>query len=308
MIHKIFRFLSSMRFAVILLIACALVLGIHSLVASTPVTEFLPARILFLLLFISLFSCVVKQVLLFRKIPASRRLYHLCIIALHASILMIMIGFLMNELRGYKRSVWISEEQEINVLESQLLSLNSNIRLTWSNLSLNGDGEIEHCEIGLSSGQDTTTVTLTHPGRLGSNKVYYSSAADSVHMTLHAGNTDQTAELYQNEPYQLDNHKSIMLYRYLPFYDSSANAVHSPETGKPVVVFYYGEEASPKPMISYLDQDCSLEDGISAEFTAPQIWYYLTFKYDPGIHLVMLGGLILCLSTLLIPFIREKHL
>lgn len=297
---------TSMRVTAVLMILLTIALLAESFLLGGEIAGSLLAPVLYGCLLLSLVLCLTRQTVSLARGHIS--LARVGTYVFHVGIVVVMLGAAMNQLYGFKRSVWISQTEPIDAVAEGLELGAQQIRLLDLTEAYDESGMLQTCDITLAAGDETTTVQINKPGRLQAIKVYYADTVNGYRVRMQDGGAAQERIVYDGETIPVGD-RWVRIYRYLPYYNARLNAPFDLQEGSAHILCLTGEaeDRCDQPQMVVPGDALTLEDGSAVEFTGRIPYVLLMFKYDPGLPVTALGGLLLGIGAVILAMRKDRE-
>lgn len=322
-LHRIYNFMSSMKTGLLLLLLIGLASAIGS--SALPGTFFhTPVfRFLLILLLLNLVLCTVNRVKQTARVllnrPGSKVWYRsLGILLLHLGIVLILAGGAVFAAYGQNERIQLMAGEQVDL--SKVLDIKDpfTLRLDEFRIEFNEDGspsqyrsEVTILEQGQSV--DQRVISVNHPLNYRGVKAYQFSFGYTVTAEYDGENGEKLCANFLEGTWlkPAGTGRTVKIYKYIPDFNPAygmKTATLRPDN--PHVIFsVYEDDKFLGVGKARLNEPTRIDENVDISFTGVEAYTILEVKYDPGLPLVMTGGVILmlgvCMSVLAAP-VRKK--
>lgn len=322
--HKVYNFISSMKTGLFLLLLIGLASAIGSSLLPSTFFQTPLFELLLLLLLVNMILCTINRIKRTSRVliskPGSRVwLRQLGIISLHLGIVLILIGGLVYSTSGQNERIHLMSGDQVDM--GQVLDIKHpfTIELDEFRIEFNEDGSpsqyISEVTV-LEQGQEVEQVAISvnYPLNYRGVKAYQSSFGYLITTQYVAKNNTEKVEGFLEgqwlEP--ADTNRRIKIYKYIPnFNPEYGMASVSMRPDNPHIVFSVYEDNKLLGVgAAKINEPTQIDENVYITFSGVEPYTILDVKADPGLPLVMVGGIILmlgvCLALLAAP-VRKKN-
>lgn len=324
--HRIYRFISSMRTGLVLLI----LIGAASALGSS----FLPKtfyqspifKVLLLLLLLNMAFCTINRAkrtyrILLTK-PGSRVwLRQWGIISLHLGIVLILIGGVIYTASGQNARIHLFAGDQVDM--SQVLEIKHPfaLQLDEFRIEFNEDGSPSQyfSEVTiLEQGQkiDQVVISVNYPLNHQGIKAYQTSFGYLIKTQYNDENDqEKSADFMEGEwlkPAGTD--RTVKIYKYIPNFNPAygMRSVTLRPDNPHIVFSVYQDDQLLGIGAAKFNEPTQIDENVYVTFTGVEPYTVLDVKSDPGLPLVAIGGIALmlgvCLAVLTAPVRKKKPL
>lgn len=278
-------------------------------------------KIILLLLLVNMSLCTANQLLRYLKKDTNQTgagnisLRQIALLTLHTGIVLILIGGTVNTFLGVREQIALLEGEAADISMSEESVFSFNIKLEDFEIEYNPDGSASqfyshlsilegNCKVG------EETISINHPLKYKGVKVYLMKYIYLIDVYGQSKPDWQKNELLgEGEFFRFpETAKSLEIKKYVPNYHPKygANSL-TLRPDNPRILYYVHEEGkNPKLMEVSLGRQIELEPGVSFKFNGVKPYVAFIVKYDPGLLIAALGGLML-MGGVCLSFKREKR-
>lgn len=324
-VHRIYNSISSMKTGLVIL----LLIGLASAAGSTilPETFFKTTifELLLLMLLLNMLLCTLRRFsqtykMLFKKAGSKVWFRQIGILLLHLGIVLILVGGILNTTIGQENRIHIINGETADISEALDVKDPFSIQLHEFRIDFNNDGSpsqyVSEVTV-MDEGQAVKDVSISvnNPLSYQGVKAYQTSFG----YLIKAEYTDQNGKQKQDSVTEGDiirpggTNKVVKVYRYIPNFDPQhgMTSVTMRPDNPHVVYSVYENDMLLGVGAAPLNEQVILEENVQLLFTSVEPYSILTVKSDPGLPLVLTGGITLmlgvCLALLAAP-VRKKKL
>lgn len=322
-LQKIYLFISSMKTGLVLL----LLIGLASAVGSSllPDTFFhtLVFEILLLLLLLNMTLCTINRFkrtynIILKKAGSKVWFRQLGILLLHVGIVLILLGGIMNAGYGQNTTMHMLAGDQVNMDKILKIKHPFAVRLNEFKIDFNEDGSpsqyisaITVIEKGQAIKQ--VAVSVNNPLNYKGVKAYQSSFGHLINAKYTAENGEEKLGRYMEgdilEP--ADTNRVVKIFRYIPNFNPAygMNSVTMRPDNPHIVFSVYEDNQLLGVGAAKFDELTEIDENVHIVFTGVEPYTILQVKSDPGLPLVLAGGIMfmlgVCLAILAAP-VRKK--
>lgn len=323
MFKNLFKYFSSMKTGMVLLIMIGITAGIGSTFYPSVFPDIFIFKLLIALLFINMTLCTINRLYKlkwrfwtqFYKNQAGFR--QLGIIILHAGFVIILIGGTLNTFKGQNTVISIIEGRSINV--SDVIKTNQPFEIELNKF------EIEFYENGFPSQyysyltikeknivKDNIIINVNNPLNYNNVKAYQQSFGNMIEIgNNHSDDCCNENLYYEGAILKLPNtERKVKLFRYIPDYHPSLGMnTRSLRSDNPRLVFSVYENDSLLGIgKAEMGEEVFVDEKASFIFIGVKPYTVLKIKTDPGLPLATIGGFMMMLGVMITLFsITNNH-
>lgn len=319
-IEQIYQWISSMKMGFILLALIGSISVVGSVLFPNIYYHSVVFQMSLILLLLNMFFCTINQVARFSKgLVVMKKnatfLRRIGILTLHAGVVLVLIGMLINSFWGHQVNIRLAEGDQVQVSRLGFDQENLDIKLKSFEILYNNDGSPSQfaSQLQVSSGSISQpyAISVNHPLSFRGLKVYQQSY-DYVIALEKTSRTGETTKATLREgalTKVAETDKVIKVFQYVPNYDPKFGM--NTKTLRPdnprVLYAVYQNSAHLKSAMASLNEKVEIEPGVTFTFTEVKYLSGLTIKHDPGLPIAALGGLLLMVGVCAGLFIRTKR-
>lgn len=317
-IKSAYRFLSSMKTGLTLLVLIGFISAIGSYFSPVFFQSILFKSFLILLLF-NMALCTINQISRFVKSFSKGKnnkpdpIRQIGILTLHAGIVLILIGGVINSLYGEKTQIIIPEGEKVSISDFVHNVEPFSIKLNEFRIEFNEDGSPSqyYSEVSLTENgkaAERKNISVNYPLECNDVKAYQQSYGYLIAIDGKSDSGwDEHFVLRQGESLKIPgSDKTVKIMKYIPHFDphyGMSSKTLRPDNPKIVYSVYKNEEVLEVGAAS-LEQQVEIEPGVSLAFNIKP-FTVLKVKKDPGLPIAAAGGLMLMLGTCLALFRKQ---
>jgi len=314
-------FISSMKFGLILLAVIGLMAAVGSGISPDYFYQTVIFQALLVLLLLNMAACSFSQLsklvtsrshLLKNK---SRFLRQAGMLALHAGVVLILIGGTVYAFQGQYEKIKIEQGQAVDIAQVIPNAEPFSIKLEDFKIEFNDDGSpAQYCSsVSLLEEGDVKErrrISVNNPLEYGGIKAYQSGFGYLVKLqeeTSSAGQEEIT--LGESEYREIKGAgKALRIYKYIPDYDPQygMNSKSLRPDNPKIIYSIYRQGSLLSVGAASFGEKVEIDPGVTVTFSGVKPFTVLTVKRDPGLSLALAGGLMLMLGTCLSLFAKPK--
>lgn len=315
-VARFYRFISSMKTGLVLL----LLIGLSSALGSAwwPDTffrtPFFQGLLIFLLLNMTL--CTVNRCQrlgssLMKRIGSRDWLRQMGILFLHLGMVLILCGGMVYTMQGQNTQIQLCAGDQVSLAQVMKVRHPFDLRLNEFKIEFYEDGspaqyvsQVTVLENGKSVQE--TAIRVNHPLNHGGVKAYQTSYGYLI-KTRHVDESGQDQEHRYAEGQLLKlpaTDRVVKIFRYIPNFDArhGMNSKTMRADNPHIVFSVYENDKLLGVGKSRFNEAVKIDDGVMITFTGVEPYTILNLKSDPGLPLVLTGGVILMLGVCLALF------
>lgn len=322
-VQQIYSFISSMKTGLVIL----LLIGLASAAGSTilPETFFKTTvfELLLLMLLLNMLLCTLRRFsqtyrMLSKRVGSKVWFRQAGILLLHLGIVLILVGGILYTTVGQEERIHILNGETADISEALDVKHPFSIQLHEFRIDFNDDGSPSQyvSEVAImEKGQaiKDVSISVNNPLSYRGVKAYQTSFG----YLINAQYTDQSGKQKSDRVIEGDiiepggTNKVVKVYRYIPNFDPQygMTSVTMRPDNPHVVYSVYEDDMLLGVGAAPLNEQVTLEENVQLLFTSVEPYTILTVKSDPGLPLVLAGGITLmlgvCLALLAAP-VRKK--
>ncbi len=299
--------MSSMKTGLILLGIAGLVLGVGSVVFPDGYTKTFVFRLVFLLALLNMTLCAGNQCKLFFtrcKAGAKGTLLRTgALAALHCGIVLIILGGMFYYFSGVRGQVPVPEGEQVDVNAISLGKIPYALRLDKFYMDFYPDGSASqyNADITLLKDQIETaqgTTRMNAPFQAHGAKFYISKYGYGIQIkTTSSTELRESDYLGKGESFLFSGtQQSLEIVDYLPNYDPAfGNESKTERPDNPRVLYYMRHEGQEKAklQVAGIQEWIKVDEDLYFQFAEVKPYVLITYKFDPGLPVVALGGILL---------------
>jgi len=317
-LKKIYNFVSSMKFGLLLLVLIGVYCAIGSLFFEAIFFKTIVFQLLLFILLLNMVLCVISQLRsLSRKWQKKQQLGNekilraVWLLLIHAGILIILVGGTVDIYKGQTRTIVLQKGEEINI--SNVLNTSSDfaLKLDSFEIEFNPDGSPAQYYSYLTilnekEKAEQYEISVNSPLNYEGIKIYQQSFGYLIDGTAFLGSREEHRKLLREGEF-LDIPETslrIKIYKYIPDYDPNLGLnSKSLRPDNPVVVYslYDSEnliEIGVAPLAEKIEIDP--DNGAAFRFNSAEPFSVLKIKHSPGLLLVAAGALMLMAGVVMV--------
>jgi len=318
-VRKVFKFISSMKTGLIVLVLIGLVSAIGSAIFPRTFFETLFFKLLLLLLLLNMFLCTVNRIrLTVRSLlagPGRTGWYrNWGILLLHLGIVFILLGGMMYSVYGQNNRIHLAAGERVNMQRVLDIEHPFTLQLDEFRIEFNEDGSpsqyVSEVTI-LEEGQEVKQVAISvnHPLNYKGVKAYQYSFGFMINAEyVTEDGEEKSGSFVEGALLQPGGtERKVKIFKYIPNF----NPAHGMNTvtlrpDNPRIIFsvYEGDKFLGVGAAAF-NEPVEIDESVNVTFTGVEPYTVLEVKHDPGLPLVLTGGITLmlgvCLALLMAP-------
>ncbi len=277
-----------------------------------------------LLLLFNMILCTINRIkrtyrVLIAKTGSRVWLRQLGVISLHLGIVLILIGGLVYSTSGQNDTIHLMSGDQVDMAQVLDIKHPFTLQLDEFRIEFNEDGSpsqyISEVTV-LEQGQavERIAISVNYPLNYRGVKAYQSSFGHLITTQYVAKNGAEKVEGFLEgqwlEP--ADTDRKIKVYKYIPNFDPNHGMVSvSMRPDNPHIVFsVYEDDKLLGVGAAKINEPTQIDENTYITFSAVEPYTILDVKADPGLPVVLVGGIILmlgvCLALLAAPVRKKK--
>jgi cytochrome c biogenesis protein len=319
--YRLLRFVSSMKTGLALLLVVGILAAIGSGVSPDRYYQAWPFQFCLGLLLLNMAFCTAGQVTRFfrRRFQSARSakglsvlLRQLGVLALHAGVVLILTGGALYSFQGQSSEIKIDQGASVDVKTVFSQAKSFDIKLDGFNVEYNPDGSaaqyFSHVSL-VDQGKvaEKKDISVNNPLEYDGIKAYQSAFGYAVELQGEGAAWQKTLEESQSSEIP-GTDKSIKIYKYIPNFDPQYGMESKTlRPDNPLVIYsLYQKDALLDVGSASFGEKIEIQPGTYVAFNGVKPYTVLTVKRDPGLSLVLAGGVMLMLGTCLALFLKPK--
>lgn len=310
-LKKVYRLLSSMKTGLVLLV----VIGLASVLGSAVMPEVFFTTIWFQgmlsLLLLNMALCTINRIIRFRSQFHKMQIKpgwprQISIIALHAGIVLILWGGTIYAVWGQSSQVSILTGDTVDISKVMQVKTPVSLKLDEFKIEFNTDGTPSQYYSNVSileegQVQSNASISVNHPLNYGEVKAYQQSFGYLVKVLHNNDSGSPVEELLQEGDFiKLPNtERRVKIYRYLPDFDPAAGMQQTsmkPDNPRIIYSVYENNQLLGVGAAEF-GEKIEVDSGTFVTFAGVEPFTVLRVKSDPGLPLVLTGGLMFMLGV-----------
>lgn len=322
-LRHIYNFISSMKTGLVLLLMIGLASAVGSSIMPDKFFQTAIFELLLLLLLLNMLLCTIRRFsqtykVLINKAGSKVWFRQVGILLLHLGIVLILIGGVLNAAAGQEELIHIRNGEAVDISAVLDVKAPFSIKLHEFRIDFNDDGSPSQyvSEVTVLEQEKpvrTVSISVNNPLNHKGVKAYQTSFGYLINTEY----TDQSGSLKQHSMVEGDiirpagTDRVVKVFRYIPNFDPhyGMNSVTMRPDNPHVVYSVYEDDKMLGIGAAPLNEPVILEENVELLFTDVEPYTILTVKSDPGLLLVLTGGITLmlgvCLALLAAP-VRKK--
>lgn len=325
-LKKAYRFLSSMKTGLVLLVLVGLVSALGSAFIPDMFYNTFLFKLLLIILIVNMVFCTANKSYLFisrllkNRITKRRFPREIGSLLLHAGIVFILIGLMVNTFYGQTGQIAIKTGDTVDISHIMKVDKPFSIHLADFKVDFNEDGSpaqynsyvnvLEDGEI-----KDKAVISVNYPLNNNGVKFYQQSYGYLVQSRYNDDQGNEVQELIEEGNFLelAGTTRTIKVFRYIPNFDSSLGMnTKTMRPDNPRVVFsVYEDEDLLGVGAAEFGEKVKVDENVYVEFPGVEPFTLLKTKLDPGLPVAFLGGgmfiIGVCLTLLMVPVRSKNH-
>jgi len=269
-------------------------------------------KLLVLLLFINLTLCSLNRLLMLKKmlskgLKSGTNLFRATGLSLlHLGLVLIIAGGGLYTYYGQSGEVYMQKKQCADISRIMRLQEPFSLRLDDFQIQFNEDGSASQYYsyiTVLKNGQAVkkAAISVNHPLSYGGVKAYQTSFGYFIKVRSGNGSGEQPESLYEEGDFITlkGARQKVKVYRYLPDFDPEQGMnAKSQRPDNPHIIFsVYQNDRFRGVGAAHFGERIKLGGNQSIVFSGIEPYSVLKLKSDPGLPLVLAGGLMIMLGV-----------
>lgn len=307
---KMMGFLAAMQTGLVLLVLVGLAAALGSAFLPDTFYKTIIFKILLGLLFFNLLLCTSRQIrglpkAYARRLPARQLLMQTGLTGLHLGVVLIIAGGAVCMYWGQTGEIHLVKGQSADIREIKAKKPFV-LQLDDFEMRYNEDGSTAQYYSYLTilknhQAEQKAVISVNHPLRYQGVKVYQMSYGYFIKVQLVLAGEKQTERLCREGDRITfpDSRQALKAYRYLPDFDPRQGMTsRSMRPNNPHLIFsvYKGEQLQGIGAVK-AGGKVRLDAGHEVVFTGVEPYTVLKLKSDPGLPLVLCGGVLLTMGV-----------
>ncbi len=308
--RKIYGYISSMKTGLCILIIIGVISAIGSIFYPDTFFKSYIFKACLLLLLLNMSLCTIRQTKVFWQNFSLRKdkgfVKRTGVIALHAGIVLILIGGTVNSYASQKADIRMTNGDLINLSDVLSDNLPLKIKLNEFYIEFNPDGSpyqyFSKVSLIKESGDSQEfTISVNNPLVYNGVKVYQQTFGYLLEVQTEFDSGKGTKKtLKEGNVLQLEgSDKSLKFVKYIPNYDPRFGMISRttrPENPK-VIYAIYQNNSLIKTGIGSLAEKIEIDAGIFVTLSGIEYYTGLGLKQDPGLPIAAAGGILLMVGS-----------
>jgi len=312
-VRRIYKFISSMKTGLIVLVLIGVASAIGSALLPRTFYQTPVFKLLLFLLLLNMFLCTSNRIRLTVRLllaaPTSKAWYrNLGILLLHLGIVLILIGGLMYSVYGQNERIHLSAGEHVDMQRVLDIEHPFTLQLDQFRIEFNEDGSpsqyVSEVTI-LEEGQEVNQVAISvnHPLNYMGVKAYQYSFGYMITAEYVAQNGEEMSDSFLEGTWLQPGgtERKVKIYKYIPNFDPAygmKTLTLRPDNPRVIFSVYEGDKFLGVGTARF-NELVSIDDNINIAFTGVEPYTVLEVKHDPGLPLVLTGGITLMLGVCL---------
>ncbi|MEA1960557.1 MAG: cytochrome c biogenesis protein ResB [Bacillota bacterium] len=311
---KIYHFISTMKTGLMLLVLLGLAAAMGRVIFPDSFSHAILFKMLLLLLLINMTCCTINRIIWFKSVFIYKRrkgfLKQFGILLLHAGIVLIMIGGVIFSCYGGSEQIQIVKHETKDI--SHVIKTNQvkpiSMHLDDFKIEFNDDGSASQYYSFLTLLEDGQTkekavISVNHPLNCGGVKAYQMSFGYKVKVKHINSEGMETEDLF-NEGDVLKipgTERVVKIFRYIPNFDPAHGMTSiTMRSDNPRIIFsvYENNNLLGVGAVEFGER-VEIDNNVFAVFTGVEPYTVLCVKSDPGLPMVLSGGVMFMLGVCL---------
>ncbi len=307
-LKKVYFYFSSMKTGLVLLALIALASVLGSLILPDVFFRSVIFNVLLTLLILNMLLCTAKRIVRFHwreyTLNKIRFVRQLGILLLHWGIIMIFTGAAFYLEFGQSEILKLSEGETADI--SKLISAAKpfSIQLEQFLVTYNDNGSASQYYSNiliLAVQKEKACISVNNPLVYGNVKAYQESYGNKVNITINdQGKKKVEHSLDEGQTFAVPGtEKTVKLFRYVPNFDENFGMESkSQRPDNPRVIFSVYEKGKLLGVgVAKIGETINLDNGVTVIFTGIIPYTVLKLKYDPGLPVTAVGGILFMLGV-----------
>jgi len=322
--YRFYSFISSMKTGLFLLLLIGAASAVGSSLLPNTFYQLAGFKLLLLLLLVNMTLCTFNRVkrsyrVLTKRFGSRVWFRQLGILALHLGIVLVLVGGLVYATSGQSTRIHMAAGEQVDI--SQVLDIKNpfTLQLEEFRIEFNEDGSpsqyISKVTV-LENGQtvDQKEISVNYPLNYHGVKFYQTSFGYMVEAAYPAEIGKEKSELFFEgqwlEPAGTD--RRVKVYKYIPNFNPAygMRTVGMRPDNPHIIISVYENEELLGIGAAKLNEPTEIDENVYITFTGVEPYTILEVKSDPGLPLVVSGGIALmlgvCMAILAAP-VRKKR-
>lgn len=321
-IKGIYRFLSSMKTGLVLLVLVGLAAALGSVFLPDYFFDTFLFKLLMIVLLINMVFCTTNRFYLFiwrllkNRITKQKLVGEIGSLLLHASIVLVLIGLMGNTLYGQNGQIPIRIGDTVDV--SQIITMKDpfSLRLDDFKIEFNEDGSpsqyISYVTV-LESGvtKDKALISVNHPLNYRGVKFYQQSYGYLIKAKYTNDTGCDVKELIKEGSFIKPGgtERTVKVFRYLPNFDPDYGmTTKTMRPDNPRIIFSVYEDGQLLGVgAAEFNERVKIDENVNVVFTGVEPYTILKVKSDPGLPLALFGGGMLVIGVTVALLTAPSH-
>ncbi|HHV34186.1 MAG TPA: cytochrome c biogenesis protein ResB [Syntrophomonadaceae bacterium] len=323
-VKRIYRFLSSMKTGLTLLVLVGLASALGSAFLPDTFFDTLFFKLLLIFLLINMLLCTANRLIIFKsgfQIKIKRGwAKHIGGLLLHIGIVLILAGLIMNTYSGESGQIRIQTGDHVGVSNTITVKKPFSLQLDEFKMEFHEDGSPSQyysyvTVLENDEAVERAVISVNHPLKHNGVKFYqqsYGHLIKAKHMDA-AGN--EVEDLINEGKFLTlqGTERLVKVYRYLPNFDPDQGMTSKtmrPDNPRIVFSVYENDKVLGVGAAEFGER-VKIDDGVYVVFTGVEPFTVLKAKSDPGLPLAAGGGVVFIIGislALLVAPARRKNM
>lgn len=321
-VSNLYRQISSIKTGLILLGIIGLLSALASVKASGLFFQSTVFKVILVLLFINMFFCTVNrlagysQKILRQNVFWRERVRGAGILLLHAGVVFILLGGIVNSFGGQSAAVSIAEGEALDVSGVLKQAEPIFIRLDKFQIFFNEDGSPSQYSSDITlyqedSLQENSRISVNNPLKYRGIKAYQQGFGYLVDIQGEsASGIINRKTLKEKDVLTIEEAgKTVFIHKYIPNYDpryGMESKTLRPDNPR-IIYSVYDQGSFLWAGAANIGEKVQLDDDTFVCFNGIKPYTVLDLKKDPGLAWAAAGGLMLMAGTSLALFIKRRE-
>lgn len=318
MIKRLYRWASSMKVGLALLLAIGAVSAAGTVFLPEDFYQTIYFRALLVLLLLNMTLCTVTQLAQILRARTVRKLTlrKVTLFILHLGVVLILTGGIVQSLYGEKTLIAVPQGQAAKVALSNGFSSTYNLYLDDFSIEYYPDGSASqyHCNVRIAEGQGqirSEEIQINHPLKYGGTKLYLLRYGYTVSINAQVNQDEENAKVLRDgESYELPGTgKTINFIKYIPNYDVRyGKNTKTLRPDNPRILYEITENGKASgTAAAVLNEKIEIAPGTWITFQDLNPFAVFIVKSDPGLGVTAAGGVMLMVGVCMLLFFLDPN-